>query len=299
MPPAATFTVVHRRYAEEVIPGRRLGRQGRFDSRSLRYPFTARRQAVRSVAWERHAPIFDQGDLGSCEGNAEVGCVASGPLFGALPDGHPALTEDLAVQVYTLATSLDGFPGQMPDQDTGTDSTSANAAAKQLGLIAGYLHCDGLAGLLQALQTGPVNVAFDWWSTFDMPSADGVLTIGPGARIRGGHALACRELDTAAGLIWLDNSWTVKWGKAGRCAVALPLMDRLLSEGGEAVVPVPLSAGPPVPQPPPADPLAAYLTDNRLEVWADKRHSGANAYAAQRYTWLRQQAQDRLLTGGG
>jgi hypothetical protein len=256
---------------------------------------------VVSQQWPRHIPILDQGDLGSCEGNAEVGCAATGPVYDALPPLHPDLDEALAVQVYTLATTLDGYPGQMPAEDTGTDSTAANAAAKQMGLIAGYLHCDGLAGLLQALQTGPVNVAFDWWSTFDTPDADGVITIGAGARIRGGHALCCRQVDTAAGLIWLDNSWTVKWGKAGRCALALPLMDRLLQEGGEAVVPVPLTAGPPVPQPPPADPLAAYLTDNRLEVWAGKRHSGANAYAAARYTWLVEQAQARglSLTGGG
>lgn len=288
--PAPPYARTYQRYDEQVIPGKRLGRQIMRDSRSAAYPFKARRTVpVVSVEHERHSPILDQADLGSCEGNAEVGCVSCSPHYEALPP-KTVLNEQLAVLLYSKATSLDGFAGAYPPTDTGTDSTSVNKAAQQAGLIGGYTHAATLTDLLQALMAGAVNVAFSWYDSFDDPDANGLITIGQQAGIRGGHALCARKVDAVKRWIWLDNSWTLKWGVDGRCAVDYATMERLLAEDGEAVVPVPLSAPAPepVPVPPPTDAtLAAYLADEKLIAWAAARHIGANGYAAVQYQQLR------------
>lgn len=291
------YTVTHGRYEEIVIPGKRLGRQKLRDSRSAAYPFRVRgahRLALKDVDWKRHAPIFDQGDTASCEGNAEVGCAATSPLWealGSITRAEP-LNEEEALRVYALATSLDGFPGTFTypppgGQDTGTDSTSASKAAQQLGLISGYLHAATLDDLLQALQGGPVNVAFDWYEGFDEPLSDGLVNIA--GALRGGHALCARGVDTARKRVWFDNSWGLAWGIKGRFCMTWLTLERLLADGGEAVVPVPLSKPAPVPVPVVTDPLAAYLADERLRRWASRRHVLDNGYAARQYTWLREQ----------
>lgn len=44
----------------------RLGRHINHDSESRRYPVDTSGLAIRSIRWTRHAPVFDQGSLGSC-----------------------------------------------------------------------------------------------------------------------------------------------------------------------------------------------------------------------------------------
>jgi hypothetical protein len=35
--------------------------------------------------WTRRIPVLDQGDLGSCTGNAATGVLGSEPFYGTLP----------------------------------------------------------------------------------------------------------------------------------------------------------------------------------------------------------------------
>jgi hypothetical protein len=258
------YAVTHGRYDEIVVAGKPLGRHKMTDSRSAAYPFRpARRVAVADKDWLRHIPILDQGDVGSCEGDAEVGCAGTSPVWDGLPAGHPAMDQAEAYRLYALATTLDGFPGTFTypppgGQDTGTDSTSANKAAKQLGLISGYTHTGTVDGVLQALMTGPCNLGIDWYESFDDPAADGLVSIARSAAIRGGHALCARGVDAERQRVWLDNSWSLSWGFAGRFCFTWDTLDELLSTGGECVVPVPLTVAPPVPVPVPADPFAAF-----------------------------------------
>jgi hypothetical protein len=262
------------------------------DSRSLAYPFRApARRAVVSVDHTRHIPILDQGDLGSCEGNAETGIAATSPVFDALPAGHPVLDENEAVTLYEAATANDGFPGTYPPDDTGTDSTTVSKMAQRAGLIAGYTHGSSVDDLLQALMISAVNFAFGWYDDFDNPNANGLVAITANGTIRGGHALCARGVDAERKLIWLDNSWTAGWGLNGRFCMSYDTADRLIGEDGEVVAPVPLSEPPPSPQPPgpgPDDPaLAAFLDDQRMIEWASRTRTGENKYAVAQFRRLR------------
>ena len=228
----------------------RLGRHRADHPRNAAYPYIfPAGLAIASVLWARHAPIFDQGNLGSCTGNAICGAVACDPEYGALPSGHPALGEAEAVALYSAATRLDPFPGAYPPDDTGSDGTSACQAAKNAGLISGYTHCTTLDVMLAALQAGPVIAGYDWWSSFDYPAPDGTIELAPGAYIRGGHETLIRGCDTAAEVLLADNSWGTSWGDAGSFRIPYAVMSRLLADGGDCNVPLPLTATPPVPIP--------------------------------------------------
>jgi hypothetical protein len=255
------YVIRHGRYDEIPVPGKPLGRHKMTDSRSAAYPFRPARQVpVTDKVWTRHAPILDQGEIGSCEGNDEVGCAATSPFYETLPAGHAALDEALALRVYALATTLDPYPGTFTypppgGQDTGTDSTSASKAATKLGLFSGYLHAADLNATLQGLMAGAVSLAFDWYEGMDDPASDGGVEIA--GSIRGGHALCSRQIDEYRRRVWLDNSWG-DWGLNGRCYLTWDQLDELLSTGGECVVPTPLSAPAPTPVPVPSDPFGAF-----------------------------------------
>ena len=249
------YVIRHGRYEEIPVPGRPLGRQKLTDSRSAAYPYQAARpRRITDVDHPRHIPTLNQGFYGSCEGDAEVGCAATSPLYEALPASHPALDQALAYRVYALATTLDGFPGTFTypppgGADTGTDSTSASKAAGKLGLFSGYLHAAALTDVLNALMEKAVNLAFDWYEGMDDPAPDGGVEIA--GAIRGGHALCSRGVDAGRRRVWLDQSWGLPWGVDGRCYLTWDQLDQLLAEDGECIVPVAASAPPPVPVPVP------------------------------------------------
>lgn len=280
-----TFTIVTKHIPEEIVPGKRLGRHIRHDSRSLQYLYNAPRRAVVAQLWTRHIPILDQGDLGSCTGNAITGALGTSPDYDGLPAGFPALNEAEAVKLYSAATALDSYPGTYPPQDTGSDGPSAAKAAQKAGFISGYTHCTDLASMEQALQTGPVIVGVNWYSSFDTPSSNGTVAISKSAYVRGGHEFVVRGIDPATQMFHADNSWGTSYGVAGSFQFSYATMTQLLAEEGDCTCPVPLSVAPPTPQPPtpnppsPADPdhtfAQALLAANALgQAWVDQRHDG-------------------------
>ncbi len=103
----------------------RLGRHVNHDERSRRFPYRGPVSPLHAVKHERHVPVFDQGSLGSCTGNAAVGCLATGPFFDTVGPEDDArlrgLDQVAAVEVYEAATTVDPFPGQYPPTDTGSD----------------------------------------------------------------------------------------------------------------------------------------------------------------------------------
>ena len=88
----------------------------------------------------------------------------------------------------------------------------------------------------------------------DNPSPTGLVTISPGAQVRGGHEYLARGIDTANRLVRLDNSWGTGWGTQGSFVYSWDTLQRLLSEEGDGTVSVPLSQPAPVPVPPKPDP---------------------------------------------
>src|SRR3954471_15061773 len=110
----------NRQIIEVEQPDRRLGRHVNHDPRSRAYAYLATGRTLQPVRHTRHAAVLDQGNLGSCTGNAMTGALASDPLYAGLPSGT-TLDENLAVHLYSVATSMDDFNGTYPPEDTGSD----------------------------------------------------------------------------------------------------------------------------------------------------------------------------------
>lgn len=294
MAEAASWYVEHAVVPEQVIPGRRLGRVVRHDSRNRLYPWQRSAAAPASRMWTRHTPILDQGQLGSCTGNAETGALGCDPCFGALPPSPPLLDENLAVKIYSAAEKIDGGTGY-PPEDEGSTGPSAAQAAKNMGLISGYLHCFSLADVIDALQQHPVCIGANWYDSFDQPGSSGLISVSPGAQVRGGHEFLCRGLDTDAQLLFFDNSWGTGWGKSGSFSMAYATLGRLLSEQGDATVSLPLTAPAPAPVPVPPQPAPVPGPDDadlalyrQVRAWVTQHHVGQNgAIARDLQHWIR------------
>ncbi len=247
----APYSIYFRPLPEVVVPGKRLGRHVRRDSRSLAYPYQARR-APRDLSdqlWARHIPILDQGDLGSCTGNAETGNLGCDPFYSTLPAGTE-LNEDFAVGLYSLATKLDSYQGTYPPDDTGSDGTSVAKAAQQDSLISGYTHAADVNAMADALQNGPVIVGVSWYSSFDNPDKDtGLIKISKSAYVRGGHEFVVRGVKIADELFLADNSWGEGFGLNGSMEFSWDTMAALFADEGDCTVSTPLTAPAPTPVP--------------------------------------------------
>ena len=208
----------------------RLGRHVEHDPRSRAY--SAGTAAVETVRHKRHGRAFDQGDLGSCTGNAMVGALMTEPLW---VRGRK-LTEVDAVALYKVATKLDGIPGKYPPTDTGSSGLAVMKAAVKAGYIAGYAHSFSLDQLLGSLVRTPGILGINWYSSFDSPAADGQCRLTPSAKIRGGHEVEMFGIDAKRERVWCYNSWGATWGGLGNGTFYLTwkTLDRLLGERGDA-----------------------------------------------------------------
>ena len=243
------------RIEEHVVPGKRLGRHVDLRLRQLARPYAGPRKAVASVTWERHIPILDQGDIGSCTGNAMTGALGTGPLFAALPAGL-TLDEDEALKLYSEAETIDG-DGPYPPNDNGSTGPSVAKAAEDDGLTSGFTHYTDLDSTLQALMDGPVILGINWYSSFDTPAADGTVSIAADAYVRGGHEIVARIVNVGTQMVGCDNSWGTSYGVNGSFRMSYATLERLLAENGDCTAPDPLKApAPPSPQPPAPHPPA-------------------------------------------
>ena len=231
---------------ETVVPGKRLGRHIDHNARAWAKPFAGPLKAVQSVSWPRPGSgILDQGNVGSCTGNATVGALSTDPIYPALPANHPVLNEAEALKIYSAAEVIDG-DGPYPPQDNGSTGPSAAKAAQNAGLIKGYNHYLDINSTLQALQLGPVIIGLSWYTSFDTPSSAGLISIAKGATVRGGHEVVVRSYDASTNLLGFDNSWGVgEWTADGSGFMSVATFTTLLAQGGDTTAFVPLSA--PVP----------------------------------------------------
>jgi hypothetical protein len=225
-----------------------LGRHVEHDSRSRAYAHPIEHLTLRSVRHQRRIPILDQGDLGSCTGNAAAGALGTEPFAATLtPAQVSGIDEPFAVGVYSEATSLDDVPGAYPPDDTGSSGLAVAKVLKRHGWTAGYTHTFSLQDALLALTTTPVMVGMDWYDSFDEPDPSGLVRIASGAQVRGGHEIVADELDVDGQLVWFDNSWGAGWGAGGRFAMTWDTLGQLLDQDGDVTIPTPRTQ--PTPQP--------------------------------------------------
>jgi hypothetical protein len=250
----AEFTNVQRRITELAVVGRPAGGLGRHinhDERSNAYRHAAGARPTSAILWPRSIPVLDQGQVGSCTGNACVGVLATNPNDdAALVATGVVLDEAEALTIYSAAEVIDG-DGPYPPNDNGSSGLSAAQAAKNAGLCSGYQHALTVEEAYTAIGVGPFMVGSNWYSSFDSPDASGVVTIAAGATVRGGHEYECRGYDPATGLWHLVNSWGTSYGVAGEFFYSDATLARLLAESGDITSLVPLSQPAPVPTPTP------------------------------------------------
>lgn len=241
------MTVTRHRY-EPTDP--RLGRHIAHDSRSLDYAHhVLPMSALKAVQWTRRIPILDQGQVGSCTGNALTGVIGTdsanrtaSPVVQLRADkkkvfkaGTYTLDEQTALKFYSLNTREDDCDGTYPPDDTGSSSLAAGKSGKAVGLFDGYLHAFSLQAMQTALQTGPVLIGIPWLQSMFTPKADGGLDVDPDSGVAGGHELAVSGWDKDR--FRIDNSWGNSWGDAGSCYATNDQMQWLLSQGGDCLAP--------------------------------------------------------------
>jgi hypothetical protein len=153
------------------------------------------------------------------------------------------LTEDDAVKIYSLATTLDPFKGVYPPDDTGSNGESAARAAKKLG----YTKLDfepiyTLEDLQRALQKSTCVIGTDWYTGFFEPTLCGELKIS--GKIEGGHAPQLAFWDAELKRFGIRNSWK-DWGNrrtgtgdTGYAYWSAGTLQKLLNDGAEIDCPL-------------------------------------------------------------
>ncbi len=255
------YTISRKRYKRNDL---RLGRHVRHDSRSLAYQVRAEDPAtLKSIHHERHIPVLNQGNLGSCTGNAAVGSLGTSVFWDeglhVLSSGDALVDETYAVNVYSDATKLDPYQGDYPPTDTGSDGLSVAQVLKNRGLISGYVHATSLAAALTALSQTPVIAGVEWRADMFNPDPDGRIHLT--GKVQGGHEIVLDQLDVENRRVWFTNSWGEHWGVHGRAYFTWEDFGTLLSNDGDVTQFVPVTQPAPTPDPSPApQPVAPDTT---------------------------------------
>lgn len=259
---------------EFVVAAKRLGRHVEHDSDSWLYEFdTSPISGVKSVKHERLVPVFDQGNVGSCTGNAAAGALGTAPFdpsTSSLSLSNAVADEQVALALYSGATANDGISGTYPPNDTGSTGVAVAKAAQKAGYIAGYQHTFTLTTALKALQVTPVIAGVGWVEGFDNPNAHGLVKLT--GQERGGHEFVIDEVDAENFLVGATNSWGTSYGVNGRFYFSWDTFGQLLANKGDVTVfvpvtsPAPTPKPTPVPTPAPADLDKAFWT--QAQTWA-------------------------------
>lgn len=208
-----------------------LGRTVWHDEASRQFP--AATAPLVTVQHVHRGPVLDQGQLGSCTGNAISQALNTGPL---LPAGRRLLTEQDAVGIYSWATHHDPYPGAYPPQDTGSSGNAVAKAARHLHLIRSWRHAFGLRHALEALVLQPVIIGIPWLDGMFELGSDGYLPLS--GAVAGGHEVALVGLDVDAESVTVLNSWGPGWGNAGTALLRWTDLGELLAQQGDVTVPV-------------------------------------------------------------
>jgi hypothetical protein len=184
------------------------------------------------VKWERMCPPFNQGDLGSCTGNAAAGALMTVPL-------HQTgwnFTENDAVKIYEQATQFNPKGEQYPPNDDGSSGPCVADALEKDGVVASSVHATDLTAALGLLTLGPVIVGLDWYTSFDTPLSSGECALTPDATVRGGHEVEAFSVDPVAKVVWFFQSWGATWGGLGNGTFffTFATLELLFRESGDA-----------------------------------------------------------------
>ena len=243
-----TYTLTRRRLEPLATNPHPLGRHVNHDSRSRLFAYEREASVFTSVRHERHIPVLDQGDLGSCTGNAALGCLGTGLFYTVLGPNVIKGLESEAVSFYSDATRLDGYDGTYPPTDTGSDGLSVAKAVLTARYISGYQHALNFTAAMTALQHNAVITGITWYEGMFNPDSKG--NVKPTGDVAGGHEFCVDEIDMANSRVGFTNSWGSSWGIGGRAYLSFSDWENLLKDDGDVTIFVPLTQAPPQPKPP-------------------------------------------------
>lgn len=262
-------------YRERLPMHPLLGRNVNLDSRSKAYALQPPTGILTSVRHAQHIAVLDQGQIGSCTGNAATSCAYHEPFYA--PGGQPwryAPDEAGAVAWYHDNTANDGFPGTYVPDDTGSDGLTSSKMAVQAGIASGYQAALDLDSSLQALMDRPGVTGLPWFnSMFDAPSS-GLIEVSVPSGLAGGHELVVDEIvaanapgnGTGVLLVGGNNSWGSAWGAQGRWYLRASDWWELRKRDGDVYFWTAKSQPGPTPVPDPSDPSPSMAD---AEMWAD------------------------------
>ncbi len=243
---------VHRLRDGSGTHDRRLGRVKEFDDRSRFFAIRPHVENLtpRSYSWSCPV-VLDQGNVGSCVGNAAAHELT------AVPKKVKNVDENLAVQLYYEAQRLDSYPGgEYPGADpvnAGSSTLGGMKALQNLGYIKGYKWAFSVDDAILAIgHHGPVVIGINWYESMFEPNANGFLEVS--GSVAGGHDIMVRgvklyktvdkapmtlgNIDRDRSYVLLHNSWGKSWGVNGEAKLSLHDFARLLSEEGDCAIPV-------------------------------------------------------------
>jgi hypothetical protein len=220
--------------------GGRLGRHIEHDPRSRQYAYgiVHKMDALKTVHHRRYGVTFDQGELGSCTGNAAAGAVNTVPVH---KPKEKLLHETDAVDIYSRATSIDEFDGAYPPNDTGSSGLAVSKVLLERSLIGSYQHAFDVATALSALQKYPLIIGINWYEGFDTPDEHGLVNIA--GSVRGGHEIEVKGFTVRSplesSLMLCENSWGEEWGLNGEFHFTVSSFRRLMAEQGDTTILIP------------------------------------------------------------
>lgn len=213
---------------------RQFGRRINHDPRNRAYGIVASPLvAPKTVLWESHAPVLDQGETGMCTAVALCQWLN---VHRSLADVADWMTVENAEDIYSAATRIDPFDGEYPPDDTGSDGISVCKVATERGLIRAYRHAFGLQQTLVALQDGPVLIGTTWFEAMNTPDASGFLPVA--GQDLGGHEYLLVGADMEHKFVTIQNSWSGQWGENGRARITFSGVEDLLAQQGDVTVPL-------------------------------------------------------------
>lgn len=224
--------------------GLRLGRHIEHDDRSRAFSVSppAKAAKLKTVLWPHTAPVLNQGQVGSCTGNAMAQLINTDawkiPRAKIKGKGQ-WMSEQDAVRLYSQATALDDVEGTYPPTDTGSSGLAVSKAAKNAGYCSSYRHAFGLNAMLAALQLHPVIVGTTWTNQMFNPNRQGFVK--PAGAPVGGHEYLCLGCDVDKEFLTFLNSWGSGWGYTGRFYISFDDFNTLLQDQGDVTVPIPVA----------------------------------------------------------
>lgn len=225
----------------------RLGRHVEHDSRSWQHRMLEKsaKPQKKTTHWTSKATVLNQGDVGSCTGNALAQWLNT-DFAGSVQiakNGARFFDEQDALDIYSKATALDSIPGRYTPDDTGSTGNAACKAARSFGYLSGYSWLFSFSSVQAAIEQTPLIVGTLWTNDMFNP-VNGLVKIGSLAdrNIAGGHEYLMTGIDYENQVFEFRNSWGddedwVGCKPNGYFAISFRDWVQLLEADGDVTVP--------------------------------------------------------------